>query len=246
MLPRATENAMTGHIWHAGRYLPTPVLYSCYSSLCLIPRNRHSKHGSQVLCRPIKSTEWPIIEPRSITGSAHSVIGQITGFFIGIDFRVFIGQLWCKIHCTTEARATNTILYDYIPVIACSCTAKAYNTGLQQWCNWRGYKGANPPPDKLNAKIDPHFSYISIVSTFAVFSKLLFIAFFESFWTVVFRLFQVLLYRNPHRDTLLFLNFFLNVGERSPSVASGPLSATFPTLAQISTYATGLQLNFPE
>jgi len=24
MLPRATENAMAGHIWPAGRYLPTP------------------------------------------------------------------------------------------------------------------------------------------------------------------------------------------------------------------------------
>jgi len=26
MLPRATENAVAGHIWPAGRYLPTPVL----------------------------------------------------------------------------------------------------------------------------------------------------------------------------------------------------------------------------
>jgi len=29
-------------------------------------------------------------------------------------------------------------------------------------------------------------------------------------------------------------------------VASGPLSATFPTLAKTCRYATGLQLNFPE
>jgi len=29
-------------------------------------------------------------------------------------------------------------------------------------------------------------------------------------------------------------------------VASGPLSATFSTLAETSSYATGLQLNFPE
>jgi len=26
MLPRATENAVAGHIWPAGRYLPTPDL----------------------------------------------------------------------------------------------------------------------------------------------------------------------------------------------------------------------------
>jgi len=26
MLPRATENAVAGHIWSGGRYLPTPVL----------------------------------------------------------------------------------------------------------------------------------------------------------------------------------------------------------------------------
>jgi len=26
MLPRATENAVAGHIWPAARYLPTPVL----------------------------------------------------------------------------------------------------------------------------------------------------------------------------------------------------------------------------
>ena len=76
-----------------------------------------------------------------------------------------------------------------------------------------------------------------------VFSKLLFFAFFGSVWTVVFGLFQVLVYRNPHPDRLLFLNFFLNVGEE---VSSGPLSATFLTLVKTSSYATGLQLDFPE
>ena len=38
-------------------------------------------------------------------------------------------------------------------------------------------------------------------------------------------------YRNLHPDTLAFLNFFLNVGEGPLTVASGPLSATFPTVA---------------
>ena len=49
------------------------------------------------------------------------------------------------------------------------------------------YKGANLPPDKINAKTEPPFAYISIFSTFLVYSKLLFFAFFESFWTVIFR-----------------------------------------------------------
>ena len=39
-----------------------------------------------------------------------------------------------------------------------------------------------------------------------------------------------IVYRNPHPDTLLFINFFLNVGKGVPAVTSGPLSATFPTL----------------
>jgi len=95
-------------------------------------------------------------------------------------------------------------------------------------------------------KLSSHFCYISIVITFLVFSKLLFFALFGRFWTVVFRLCQVLVYRNPHPDTLLFLNFFLNVGEGPPTVATGPLSPTFPTLVETSSYATGLQLNFPE
>ena len=39
-------------------------------------------------------------------------------------------------------------------------------------------------------------------------------------------------YRNPHPDTLSFLNFFLKVGEGATTVASGTLSATFPTIAK--------------
>ena len=45
------------------------------------------------------------------------------------------------------------------------------------------------------------------------------------------------LYRNQHTDTLSFLKFFLNVGEKPPTVASGPLSATFPGLSKSSSYA---------
>jgi len=57
---------------------------------------------------------------------------------------------------------------------------------------------------------------------------------------------HVVVYWNPQTDTLSFLNFFLNVGEGTPTVASGPLSATFPGLAKSSSYATGLQRIFPE
>jgi len=89
---------------------------------------------------------------------------------------------------------------------------KGYNTGLKKLVRLTGVQGCEPPFDKLNAKTEPHFSYILIVSTFLVFSKLFF-AFFGSFWTVVFRLFQVLVCRHPHPDTVLFLNFFMNVGE---------------------------------
>jgi len=73
-----------------------------------------------------------------------------------------------------------------------------------------------------------------------------FLGVFGSFWPVIFRWFWVLVYRNPHPDTLSFLNFFLNFGEGPPTVASGPLSVTFSGLAKSSSYATGLQLIFPE
>ena len=56
-------------------------------------------------------------------------------------------------------------------------------------------------------------------------------------------------YRNPHPNTLLFKNFFLHVGEGAPAVTSGPLSAIVYVshpMAKTSSYATGLQLNFPE
>jgi len=73
-----------------------------------------------------------------------------------------------------------------------------------------------------------------------------FFAFLGSFWTAIFRWFRVWVYRNPHPYTLSFLKFFLNVGEGPPTVASGRFSATFPGLAKISSYATGLQIIYPE
>jgi len=75
-----------------------------------------------------------------------------------------------------------------------TCMVKGYSTGLQQWCDWRGYKGANLPPSKINKNLSPYFVYISVCSiVFLVLSKLLFYAFFGSFWTVVvFGWFRVL------------------------------------------------------
>jgi len=50
------------------------VLNVCYNSLCLIPRNRRSKHGpqQQVFRGLIQSAERPTIGPRSPT--VHVVI----------------------------------------------------------------------------------------------------------------------------------------------------------------------------
>jgi len=65
-------------------------------------------------------------------------------------------------------------------------------------------------------KLSPHFGYTVFRHSvlLLVLSKLFF-AFFGSLWTVVFRWFRVLVYRNPHPDTLSFLKFFLNFGEGS-------------------------------
>jgi len=46
----------------------------------------------------------------------------------------------------------------------CTCIVKGHNTGLKQWCDWRGYKGANLPPNKLNKKLIPYVVYISVCS----------------------------------------------------------------------------------
>jgi len=70
----------------------------------------------------------------------------------------------------------------------------------------------------------------------------LFCAFFGSFLDCCIPLISGFstVYRNPHPDTLSFLNFFLNVGEGEP------LSATFSTLAKTSSYATGLNQSVAE
>jgi len=57
----------------------------------------------------------------------------------------------------THARATNAILYDCIPALFYTCVVKGYNTRLQQWCDWRRYKGENLLPNKRNENIDPPF-----------------------------------------------------------------------------------------
>ena len=96
-----------------------------------------------------------------------------------------------------------------------------------------GYKGANLLTHKLYAKTEAPFCLY-------LYSIKLFFAFFGSFGNVIFWWFRVLVYSNPQPNTFPFLNFFLNVG------GDGPLSATFPTLAKTFSWATGLQINFPE
>ena len=100
----------------------------------------------------------------------------------------------------------------------------------EQWCDWHRSTTVvrlrtSPWRDKCKnwAPILLVFRY-SILFCFSV--SCCFLAFFGSFWTVVFLWFRVLvgLYRNRHSDTVSFLNFFRNVGEGPPPVASGLLS----------------------
>ena len=72
-------------------------------------------------------------------------------------FWVFIGQFWCKIHWILQARATNAILYDFIRVIPLLYMERIQHRSIQQWCDWREFKGANLPSDKINAETEPPF-----------------------------------------------------------------------------------------
>jgi len=130
-----------------------------------------------------------------------------------------------------QARATNTILYDCIPVIL-YCIVKGYNPGLQQWCDWRGYKGSNRPPNKLNKKLTPYFICTSVCSILVGFQYVVVLRVFRKFLGCYFRVISSFstVYRYPHPDTLLFINFFFNVDEGAPTMTSGPLWAIrFPS-----------------
>jgi len=47
MLVRATENAVSGHIWPAGRYLPTPDLITSALSILLSITQARSQVGEK-------------------------------------------------------------------------------------------------------------------------------------------------------------------------------------------------------
>jgi len=82
--------------------------------------------------------------------------------------------------------------------------------------------------------VNHHFVYISAFSILSVLCKLLFFAFFVSFLDCCF---PVISGFDIYKSTLRYAFMskpFLNVGEGLPTVASGPLSATFPTLAKTS------------
>jgi len=168
---------------------------------------------------------------------------------------------WCKVssfHWTTLRQDTLDIAgagyeYDflllytgYFLLVQGKITTQVYNSGVTD-----GGRLIRVQTSPWQTKCKNWVSILVIFrySVFFWFSVNCFFAFFGCFWTVVLRWFRVLvsLYRNPHPDTLSFPNFVLNVGEGpDPTVASGPLSATFLTLAKTSNYATGLQLNFSE
>jgi len=74
----------------------------------------------------------------------------------GVKFRVLIGQL--DVRYTGYYRRGLRIRFHMIVYrLFYSCTVKGYNTGPQQWWDWRGFKGANLPPDKMIAKTEPQF-----------------------------------------------------------------------------------------
>jgi len=92
------------------------LLYFIRFIVCLQSSLNYSSYicdFSQV--RQVFFAEGPTIGPRSPTGQ--SVLREITGFIIGVKFRAFLEQLWCKIHWRLQSRDTNTILCDCIPVI---------------------------------------------------------------------------------------------------------------------------------
>jgi len=197
----------------------------------------------QVLRGLIKSAERPTIGPRP--PNVHTVI-RITGYLIGAKLWVFIGQLWYKIHWILQARATNTILNGCIPVILFLYSERIqHRSKTKVWLT--GVQGCEPLSWQAKYKNGFLILFIFRYSVPCWFSEsYCFLGVFGNFWTVIFWWFWVSVYRNPLPDTLSFLNFFLNVGEGPPTVASGPLSATFSGLAKCSSYATGLQLIFPE
>ena len=84
---------------------------------------------------------------------------SITGFLIGVKFRVFFGQLWCKIHWILQAWATNTILYDcmYITVLLFLYNERIQNRSTTVvWLT--GVQGGEPSPWQVNEKTESPFS----------------------------------------------------------------------------------------
>jgi len=86
----------------------------------------------------------------------------------------------------------------------------------------------------LNVKTGHHMICISVFSILLVFSRLCFFAFLEAFWYVC------CCYRTDIHIRILYHFSFSKV------LVSVPPSATFLTVAEMSKYATNLELNFPE
>ena len=95
-------------------------------------------------------------------------------------FWVFIGQFWCKIHWIVGAGYECNFIW-FLRVILFLYIERIQHRPTQQWCDWWEFKGANLPPDKINAETEPHFAYISVFSTFLVFSNLLWFCVFQKF-----------------------------------------------------------------
>jgi len=181
----------------------------CYSGLCLIPRNRRSKHGWT-------AHNWAEVHHSAQCYSLNNWIPH-----------------WCKVssfNWTTLVQGTLDITgyeYDFIwlhtaysIIIQWQDTTQVYNSGVTD-----GDAGMRTSPLQAKCKnwaFVLHIFWYSVLFWFSV--KLLLFASLD----VVFRLFRVLKWK-PTCWCIFISKLFLNVGEGPPAVVSGPLSATFPT-----------------
>jgi len=105
-------------------------------------------------------------------------------------FLVFIGHFWCKIHWILQARATNTILYDCVPVILFLYSERIqHRSKTVVWVT--GVQGCEPPPWQNKCK---NWTPILVIFRYSVLFWFSVIrcdfAFFESSWTVILQWFQ--------------------------------------------------------
>ena len=147
--------------------------YRCCSSLCLSPRNRRTKQPTSV-ARPNKVLNNPQLGRGPPLGTVLFVKYLDISWVYSFEFSLDTSDARCT---RRYRRGLRTRFYMIVYQLFYTCIVKGYNSGLQQWCDWRGYNCANLPPNKLNKKLSLCFIFLYAVFFFLVFSKLLFYAF---------------------------------------------------------------------